>query len=99
MVVQVLINDLIAVSNTQNAILYADDTKIYLTGYIFIIRIKPQYEKEQLSIWLKANEPRFNVSKTKSMVLSKQPNYVNCTLKVNEEKINVVNYREKLYEV
>ena len=32
MVVQVLINDLIAVSNTQNAILYADDTKIYLTG-------------------------------------------------------------------
>ena len=40
----------------KNAILYADDTTIYLTGRnLRFIKMKYQYDIDQLSMWVKAN--------------------------------------------
>ena len=41
----------------KNAILYADDTTIYLTGRnLRFIKMKYQYDIDQLSMWVKANQ-------------------------------------------
>ena len=73
---QIIINDLYNVLKFCSAILYADDTTIYVIGRnSYFLEKKLQSDLNRVSMWLKANHLSLNVSKTKIMIF--QQNSVN----------------------
>ena len=70
---QLIINDLPKCLKFCSSILYADDTTIYLVGRsLKYLRLKVQSDLESLSGWLRLNNLKLNVSKTKSLLFQKQ---------------------------
>ena len=69
---QIHINDVFKSLKYCSAILYADDTTIYLVGKsVRFLRIKLQFDLNNLATWLRMNQLKLNTSKSKVMLLNR----------------------------
>ena len=85
------INDIFGCLKFSTSILYADDTTIFLSGSsLRFLRTKMQSDLESLSCWLRANELKLNVQKTKAMIFHKDGLTPSIDLYTNQEQIKVV---------
>ena len=89
---QIHINDLIKCLTYSCAILYADDTTIYLAGRsLKYLRSKLQRDLDSLAMWLQMNQLKLNVGKTKVMVFNKEGLTPQVHLEIENEVIECVN--------
>ena len=87
---QLHINDMPQCLKHMSAILYADDTTLYVIGRNpAVLKIKMQHDLNLLSRWLSSNKLMLNVSKTKSIVFSKL-SVDGIKLYVNSQEIEAV---------
>ena len=88
---QIFINDLWKCLKYSTSILYADDTTIFLVGKsIRFLRAKLQADLDALSIWLRINRLKLNVSKTKCMIMNREGLQINVDLFVDNQPIQCV---------
>ena len=88
---QIHINDLVKSLKYSSCILYADDTTIYLIGKnLHFMKMKMQFDLNNLAIWLRSNHLKLNVSKTKVMILNKDGLFPNVDLFIEGQSLEVV---------
>ena len=86
-----VINDLYRSLKYSTAILYADDTTLIISGTnLHFMKMKLQADLNGLSIWLKLNRLKLNVSKTKCMLFEKNGLSPYVSLSVDCEEIEFV---------
>ena len=74
---QLLINNMKNCLKYSNAILYADDTTLYILGRnCYFLQQKAQSDLNSLSMWLKSNYLSLNEQKTKYMIIHKKEKYI-----------------------
>ena len=68
--------------------MFADDTTLYSTGInVDTLVYNVNHDLKQLSIWFKANKLSLNVSKTNSMLFSRQKGSENINIKIDSKEI------------
>ena len=88
---KIFINSMPKCLKFSSAILYADDTTIYLIGKSFkFLRMKVQSDLDSMSVWLQSNGLKLNVKKTKCMVLNNADLLLDPSLEVDGQPIEVV---------
>ena len=90
---QLIINDMKNCLKYSNAILYADDTTLYVIGNkIEFLELKLQADMNAISMWLKSNSLCLNEKKTKIVLFSRpgRVNFVTPHIIVNNFRIVVV---------
>ena len=69
---QLHINDICTSLHYSSAILYADDTTVYLLGCnLRALKCKMQSDLDNMSMWLKVNKLLLNIGKTRSVLFSR----------------------------
>ena len=75
----------------SNAILYADDTTIFIVGHsLKFMKTKMHHDLAWLSEWLRLNNLKLNVRKTKCILFNKQGLLPNVHLMIDNEEIQTV---------
>ena len=88
---QLIIDDLRKSIKYGSVILYADDTTIIVAGNnLKFLQKKLQYDLNNLTLWLGANNLALNVKKTKAMLFRKELHSSNLYLTVDNEPIEFV---------
>ena len=73
------------------SILYADDTTIFLVGHsLKFLKLKVQSDLANMSMWLRLNNLKLNVQKTKCVIFNHEGLFPNVELMVDDEVIEVV---------
>ena len=90
---QLIINDMYQSIRYSTSILYADDTTLLLSGRsLKYLKIKLQQDLHSLSNWLKINNLKLNVQKTKCILFNHEGPFPNIELMVGNEVIETVQH-------
>ena len=88
---EIIINDMKNAVKYSSTILYANDTTILIIGSnLKFLKLKLQRHLDSIYEWLCANSLSVNASKTKCMIFSRRPYFIDIDLKMDNKSIELV---------